>query len=128
METEVVLVTDKIYIKTRRYLEKIRACTGGGTSVTLAQVSGFSAGLPINSVSDCVSDAMDGSVTDLSDRIRTRLKDKSSSVSILALNESAILPAIAIRRLLGISSATGYLESCDKRRTRSLLLPLGGDL
>ncbi len=44
-----------------------------------------------------------------------------SNLFVLALNQSAILPAIAIRQLLGLSLRPGLIESCDKRQTRRLL-------
>jgi ATP-grasp domain len=129
MDPLVVLVTDRIYVKTRRHLEKIRDCAGEQSSISLACVSGFPDGIDIESVRDLVSEVIDGCVQSLADQIRERISSSEGRpVSVLALNQSSILPAIAIRRLLGLPSRQGFIESCDKRQMRRLLSECGTDL
>ncbi len=128
MEPRVVLVTDRIYAKTRRHLEKIRTCIGERASVSLACVSGFPDGLNIESVRDLVSNIIDGSVECLAKQICPCIDADDRPLSVLALNQSSILPAIALRRLLGLSRRSGFIEACDKGETRRLLSRSGADL
>ncbi len=72
MNPLVVLITDQIYTKTLRYLQKIRMCVGSQASIYLACVSGFSNGLDIQFVRDLVPEerVILGSVEYLADRVR----------------------------------------------------------
>src|SRR5271156_1893544 len=121
MESHIVLVTDRIYSKTRRHLKKIRKCIGEHASLSLACVSGFPRGLNIESVEDLVSDVIDGCVTRLADQIRLRIDSEDRLPSVLALNQSSILPALAVQRSLGLPLRNGFIESCDKCEMRRLL-------
>ncbi|HLG55529.1 MAG TPA: ATP-grasp domain-containing protein [Vicinamibacterales bacterium] len=115
----IVLVTDRIYVKTRRLLAKlVRA--GDSAPIVLARVSGFPDGLPIDELRSLVSQTLDGSVEEIANQIGM-VCGARDLVRIVALNESAILPALALQRLLGLPERTGYLESCDKIQTRRLL-------
>lgn len=127
MDPLVILVTDRIYAKTRRHLTKVRECIGERAPVSLARVSGFPDGLDIEFVRDLVSDVMDGCVQ-IADRILLSIDSTDRPLYVLALNQSSILPAIAIRSLLGVPSRPGFIESCDKRQTRRLLSQSGPDL
>jgi hypothetical protein len=124
----VVLITDKIYVKTRRYLEKIRRLVGAERRVILAGISGFPRGLEIQTVRDLVSSVIEGSVDRLAHHLRALSSSDGQAVSIVALNQSALLPAIAVQRLIGAPPRPGIVEACDKSRTRQLLTESGGDL
>lgn len=128
MERIVFLVTDRVYKKTRRYIEKIRRCAGDTASINLVLVSGFPQGICVSTVSDCVSTIFEGTVQEIAQYIGRAVGQRNVKVAILALNESSILPAIAIRRNLGIESPSGYIESCDKRKARDLLARQGTKL
>lgn len=119
----VMLLMDKVYPKTRRYVEKVRSCTARKTSVVLACVSGFSDTLELGTVHDCVDEVIVGGVYELADRVRAKEED-GLRVSLVALNQSSVLPSVALHRLLGRPERHGLIESCDKRQTRALLRPL----
>ena len=123
MKQLVVLVTDQIYVKTRRYLQKIKDCLDGHTSLCLAHVEGFSKGLSYASVRKFVTEqhVIYGTIEYLAERILQLARSESSELFVLALNQSSILPAMALRQLLHLPLRPGFIESCDKRRTRRLL-------
>lgn len=117
----IVLVSDSIYVKTRRFADKIRELVGPGTDLHLAIVDGFDPGLPAKATSEYAAKVMDGTIAKLADQIRLLEKERGRSATIVALNQSAILPGIALRRVLGRPYAGGHVEACDKVRTRELL-------
>jgi hypothetical protein len=123
----VVLVTDRIYAKTRRHLQKVKLCVGEQCTLYLACVSGFPKGLEINLVRDLVSGVIEGSVHDLATSITSNIGCVTPPI-ILALNQSAILPALALQRLLSLPLRSGFIEACDKGRMRELLFQSGGSL
>src|SRR5579864_2191283 len=123
MKRLVFLVTDQIYVKTRRYLQKVTDCLDEHTSLYLAHVEGFYRGLSYASVRKFVNqqNILYGTVEHLAERIAKLARSGSFELFLLALNQSSILPAMALRRLLGLPLRPGFIESCDKRRTRKLL-------
>lgn len=122
MNEIVMLLIDKVYPKTRRYVTKIRSCTESNTVVVLACVRGFSESLELDAVRDCVDDATVGTVQELADWVRTK-EESGAHVSVVALNQSSVLPSVALHRLLQRPRRHGLIESCDKRQTRALLRP-----
>ena len=47
MEALVVLVTDRVYAKTSRHIQKVKACLNEGSLLCLACVDGFPKGLTL---------------------------------------------------------------------------------
>jgi ATP-grasp domain len=128
MNRMAVLVTDRICPATLRHLEKLRVCLGEGAAVTLACVSGVSTSLPIPPIPEPATDILEGCVQYIVERILSHKNFGDRAPFILGLKQAAILPALAIRRLVGLDSWPGYLESCDKRLTRRLLSKGPSDL
>jgi hypothetical protein len=118
----VMLLMDKVYPKTRRYVEKMRSCTERSTAVVLACVSGFSEALELDAVRGYVDDIIVGTVYELANKVRAQ-EELGRRVSLVALNQASVLPSVALSRLLGRPERHGLVESCDKRQTRALLRP-----
>jgi hypothetical protein len=113
----VVLVTDRIYSKTRRHLQKLRVCAGPKSKLLLACVDKFPTGLPVGYICDFVDETVQGSVPELV----KLLSESSDKLYIVALNQSAILPALALQSGLGQVKRSGFLECCDKEAMRRRL-------
>jgi hypothetical protein len=116
----VMLLMDKVYPKTRRYVTKIRSCIESNTPIALACVRGYSESLQFDTALDCVDDVTVGTVYELADWVRTK-EEQGTHVSVVALNQSSVLPNLALHRLLKRLERRGLIESCDKRQTRALL-------
>jgi hypothetical protein len=81
-----------------------------GDTVWLAIASGFPPGLDEESFKRCGVITIKGTVQDLASKISETRIDPDG-LHILALNQSAILPSLAIRRLLGL-----YLKGLSENK------------
>ncbi len=122
----VVLVTDRIYAKTARFITKLRGLMAGEGRLLLAIVDGFGEGPAIGDVCDDAPEVIAGSIPDLADTILRSRGPAATPPCIVALNQSAVLPGLALRLALGLGPRPGLAEACDKRLTRRRLAQ--GDL
>ena len=112
----VLLVVDRIYKKTTRHLQKLQKFLSEEDRLVVAVVAGFSEEeRPILSVEVIV-----GTPEVIAD-VAGRLCPKNGRMVVVAMNESGLVPALAVQLLLGQSRRAGILESCDKSLTRQLL-------
>lgn len=121
MTRRVYLVTDQIYLKTLRHLEKVKTCLTEQDRLFLARVRGFSEGLDAGILRDLNIGVQDGSVREIADAVLRSGEATPASTLVLALNQSAVLPAIALGRLLDLPVRSGYVESCNKYLMREVL-------
>ena len=129
MRRDVFLVSDQIYVKTQRYVEKLRQFLNDGDSLRVAIVQGFS-GEKINKESSrkLGVDIITGDIGVLVDQIRALCKPSHATLFLVALNQSGVLPTIALLRELGLPFRRGFVEACNKIKTRELLFLYGGGL
>ncbi|WP_156898222.1 ATP-grasp domain-containing protein [Methylocapsa acidiphila] len=121
-----LLVTDSIYPKTKRHIEKIRSLIGDDRlSVLLIRDKGDPF---FQRTGEYLSDleVLIEEVDSLESLYRFFASNTTPAdeISVLALNQSALLPGLAVLAVLGRSFRPGILESCDKGIMRSRLQPV----
>jgi hypothetical protein len=119
----VLLVTDAIYPKTKRHIEKIRTLIGSDRLfVLLIRDKGD---FCLRMHCGCLGD-LDVSIEEV-DSIESLHRFLASDptladeIAVLALNQSALLPGLAVSAVLRRSLRPGILEACDKGIMRSRL-------
>jgi len=112
----IVIVTDKIYPKTARLIQKVRELATGGERIALATIG--QENRQANVLSEKIDAIFIGNIGQLVEGI---LAEAVKDIHVVALNESALLPALALARALGLPSRPGVFEACDKAMTRHLL-------
>jgi hypothetical protein len=120
----VVLITDRIYKKTARYVQKIRLLINKETPVQIAWIDSSSNVPNIAPIEG--ANVIRGNLAAITAWVKHQIDCGKSEVHLLALNQSALLPALAVKRLLGRIEGQATLNACDKRRARkftSLALP-----
>lgn len=118
----VFLIVDQVYPKTLRHLEKLRRCIGPLPEVVLAEIEGFDEGLSLSTVEGHVDKSIRASVKGVAQIInRLRTRKRARTCHIVALNQSAILPAEAVRALTGSPVRRWAVAACDKRLMRERL-------
>jgi hypothetical protein len=117
----VVLVSDKVYLKTRRYLDKLRSLVEPTSAIILACVDGFGTGLDVSVVSDLTHSVITGNIQQLSEKIIALEVIFGQEVAIIALNQSSVLTTAAIRRILGRPERPSIVTACDKSEVRRQL-------
>ena len=105
--TMILLVTDLIYVKTSRFLEKIRALVEPSNKILVALVDGFSGGSGALSLRDEATPIIKGSIEQIVERIQGT---GCNPIQVVALNQSALLPAIAVSSLLGLPIRSGIIR------------------
>jgi hypothetical protein len=93
----------------------------GQGSLVLAIVEGFGAGPAIGTVCAEPPEVIEGTIPELAETLRRRRGEAAEPPRVVALNQSAILPGLALRYSLGLAHRPGLAEACDKRLTRRLL-------
>jgi hypothetical protein len=114
----ILLVTDLVYPKTSRFIDKVRTLVGPSDQIVVAVAEGFpgvSVELPAKHNAVPV---IKGPISCITEQVKAF---RCSEIQVVALNQSALLPAMAISNLLGLPIRGGIIEACDKRRTRELL-------
>lgn len=120
----VVLVSDQVYLKTLRHIEKVRACAPQ-SRIILAIAAGY---VPQDFPRLARDLNVRVEVGDIAHLAQVLAAESGHLPKIVALNQSAILPALALRRALGLPMRSGVFAACDKRVMRERLFEYGGGL
>lgn len=115
----VVLVTDQIYVKTERFVDKIKRCFCETIFVYIAVVIDPSQEPPRNV--DYCEEVISGDTDYIASWLKELARASNAPVQIVALNHSAVLPAIAIRHRLDLDVSNGHAIACDKLLMRKKL-------
>lgn len=111
------LVTDQIYPKTSRHLEKLKRCVDG-SEIVVCCVEGFGAGLPDSAIAEHDVKVWRAPVERLARDIKSAAGEDAA---VVALNQSGVLPGEAIRKLLEQDERIGQAIACDKEACRKKL-------